>query len=124
MEQELDFKKTKMSLRDSLNYKYVLDMLVDDLLAAKKAAKCLHILKYSDDNRDGNAWSARFSRLLAGGSLVFKSTIMRKRLYNLVLKLRSGAQIALLQPSGGTIEVKRGFTMFRSSWTTLICTTR
>jgi hypothetical protein len=36
MEQELDFKKTKMSLRDSLNYKYVLDMLVDDLLAAKK----------------------------------------------------------------------------------------
>ncbi|KAJ9095684.1 hypothetical protein QFC21_005556 [Naganishia friedmannii] len=51
MEQALDFKKTKMSLQESLNYKYVLDM-------------------------DGNAWSARFSRLLAGGSLVFKSTIM------------------------------------------------
>ncbi|KAJ9114711.1 hypothetical protein QFC22_005587 [Naganishia vaughanmartiniae] len=51
LEEAFDFKNNKMSLRDSLNYKYVLDM-------------------------DGNAWSARFSRLLAGGSLVFKSTIM------------------------------------------------
>ena len=27
---------------------------------------------------DGNAWSARFKRLLTTGSLIFKSTIMRE----------------------------------------------
>lgn len=30
---------------------------------------------------DGNAWSARFKRLLSSGSLIFKSTIMRGLLF-------------------------------------------
>ncbi|OCF34447.1 hypothetical protein I316_03961 [Kwoniella heveanensis BCC8398] len=40
-----------MSHEDALDYKYIIDV-------------------------DGNAWSARFKRLLAAGSLVFKATIM------------------------------------------------
>jgi hypothetical protein len=27
---------------------------------------------------DGNAWSARFQRLISSGSLIFKATIMRE----------------------------------------------
>ncbi|KAJ9096751.1 hypothetical protein QFC21_005021 [Naganishia friedmannii] len=51
LEESFDFKKQTMTFEEALNYKYVLDI-------------------------DGNSWSARFGRLLAGGSLVFKSTIM------------------------------------------------
>ena len=46
-----------MTHEEALDYRYVVDV-------------------------DGNAWSARFKRLLTSGSLIFKSTIMRKSNYS------------------------------------------
>lgn len=47
--------ESRMTYEDALRFKYVVDV-------------------------DGNAWSARFKRLLTSGSLIFKSTLMREYL--------------------------------------------
>jgi len=45
--------RDRMGVKEAAQYKYVIDV-------------------------DGNAWSARFQRLISSGSVVFKSTVFRE----------------------------------------------
>jgi hypothetical protein len=60
----------------ALYYKYIIDVWVSGL--NEPITNTLFGSSLTAPTSDGNAWSARFQRLLSGGSLVFKSTIFRE----------------------------------------------
>jgi hypothetical protein len=83
-----------MTHQEALTYKYVVDV-------------------------DGNAWSARFKRLLTSGSLIFKATIMRESLEQ---PWEGRGLMKLGQRNGGMIGFSLGFIIYLLKWITQIYT--
>jgi hypothetical protein len=83
-----------MTHQEALTYKYVVDV-------------------------DGNAWSARFKRLLTSGSLIFKATIMRESFYG---SCKGIGLMKLAQRNGGMIGFSLGCIIYLLKWITRIYT--